>query len=320
MNSNTQQPRPSIRIGSPEARRRILEEETGPSSSPLTADQAPVPPLSVEAFALPEDSPLEGYAPKEDSSPPEDSGSIEGSSPPQDSVPVEGRSSSLVSYDDEDVEETVAPLPFSQLRVSEVPPSSLPERSSEVPLSPSTQSRETVLPSLAIKEESGVQPVPLLQRPLKYHLHPSVPILRSHPLSLNSSSLQFQLLGSPLTTTTVSRVNNLTVSPAQARETTPSTPNFPSNLSEKQRKRYELIFLDMVDYEEPSREFSPITQPPVPSKAPISEIDRVTGEVSKQFLERYFQEERNWELRKRLDREIKARRGASSTPAHHQPL
>ncbi|KAL0209886.1 hypothetical protein P9112_009970 [Eukaryota sp. TZLM1-RC] len=50
--SDTNQPRPSIRIGSLEAQHRILEEETGPSSSQLTADQAPVL-TSILATILP---------------------------------------------------------------------------------------------------------------------------------------------------------------------------------------------------------------------------------------------------------------------------
>ncbi|KAL0207164.1 hypothetical protein P9112_012875 [Eukaryota sp. TZLM1-RC] len=287
MSDNNQQPRPSIRIGSPEARRRIHEEETGPSSSPLTTDPASVPPSSVEASALPEATLPEGSIPKEDSSLPEDSVPMEGSSPPRESVPVEGDnppkdsvpsegiSPSLVFYDDEDVEDFVAPLPPSQLRASEVPSSPLPERSSEL-----------------------LPPVPTVRRNIQ---NPAVPAS-----------------GSPLTST-VSGVNNLSVSPHQASDPIPSLSNLPSYLSEEQRKRYEQIFSDLVEYEEPPKEFSPLPQHQVPPTAPSSEIDKIPGEVSKEYIERFLQEERNWEHRKRLDREIEARRGTSSTPAQLTP-
>ncbi|KAL0219751.1 hypothetical protein P9112_005404 [Eukaryota sp. TZLM1-RC] len=303
-----------------------------------------MPPSSVEASALPEATLPEGSTPKEDNSLPEDSVPMEGSSPPQDSVPVEGgnppkdsvpsegRSPSLVSYDDEDVEDSVAPLPPSQLRASEVPPSPLPERSFEVPSSPFTQSRKTVQPSLTAKEGLEDQPsspskkaieVPSSSLPSSsevppshsQQLHPPVPTVRR---TIQNAAVPTS--GSPLTTLTVSGVNNLSVSPPQARDSTPSIPNFPSHLSEEQRKRYELLFSDLVDYEEPPREFSHIAQPPVPPTEHVPEIDRETGEVSKKYLERYFHEDRIWKLKNRLDRELQARRGTSSTLAHHQPL
>ncbi|KAL0210886.1 hypothetical protein P9112_009184 [Eukaryota sp. TZLM1-RC] len=324
--------------------RRILEEETGSSSSPLTTDPASMPLFSVEASAFPEATFPEGSTPKEDSSLPEDSVPMEGSSPPQDSVPVEGdnppkesvssegRSPSLVSYDDEGAEDSVAPLPPSQLRVSELPPSPLHERSSEVPPSPSTQSRETVQPSLATKEgleeQPSSSPTKVIEVPSS-SLSSSSEVPSSHSQQLlppvptvrrTIQNLAVPTSGSPLTTSTVSGVNNLSVSPPQARDSTPITPNFPSHLSEEQRKRYELLFSDLVDYEEPPREFSHIAQPPVPSTEPVPEIDRETGEVSNKYLERYFQEERIWKLKNRLARELQARRGTSSTPAHHQPL
>ncbi|KAL0208778.1 hypothetical protein P9112_011365 [Eukaryota sp. TZLM1-RC] len=331
MNSNSQQPRPSIRIGSSPAQRRILEEETGPSSSPLTTDPASMLPSSVEASALPEATLPEGSIPKEDSSLPEDSVPMEGSSPPRDSVPVEGdnppkdsipsegRSPSLVSYDDEDVEDSVAPLPPSHLRASEVPPSPLPER-------------KTVQPSLATKEgledQPSASPTKAIEVPSS-SLSSSSEVPPSHsqqllpPVPTVRRTIQNPAVptsGSPLTSSTVSGVNNLSVSPPQARDSTPNTPNFPSHLSEEQRKRYELLFSDLVDYEKPPREFSHMAQPPAPSMEPVPEIDRETGEVSKKYLERYFQEERIWKLKNRLDRELQARRGTSSTPAHHQPL
>ncbi|KAL0226511.1 hypothetical protein P9112_013835 [Eukaryota sp. TZLM1-RC] len=342
MSDNNQQPRPSIRIGSSPAQRRILEEETGPSSSPLTTDPASVPPSSVEASALPEASLPEGSTPKEDNSLPEDSVPMEGSSPPQDSVPVEGdnppkdsvpsegRSPSLVSYDDEDVEDSVAPLPPSQLGASEVPPSPLPGRSSEVPPSPSTQSRETVQPSLTTKEGLEDQPsssskkaieVPSSSLPSSSEVPPShsqqlLPAVPTVRRTIQNSAVPTS--GSPLTST-VSGVNNLSVSPHQASDSIPSLSNLPSFLSEEQRKRYEQIFSDLVEYEKPPKEFSPLPQHQVPLTAPSSEIDKIPGEVSKEYIERFLQEERNWEHRKRLDREIEARRGTSSTPAQPTP-
>ncbi|KAL0220115.1 hypothetical protein P9112_005768 [Eukaryota sp. TZLM1-RC] len=303
--SNINEQRPSIRIGSSPAQRRIHEEETGLSSSPLTTDPATVPSSSVEASALPEATPPEGSTPREDSSFPEDSVPMEGSSPPRDSVPVEGdnpfkdsipsegRSPSLVSYDDEDAEDSVAPPPPSQLRASEVPPSPLSERGSEVPPSPSTQNRETVQPSLAAKEGLEDQPSSSLTKAIEVpssslpsssevppshsqQLLPPVPTVRR-----NIQNPAVPTSGSPLTST-VSGVNNLSVSPFQASDSIPSSSNLPSYLSEEQRKR-------------------------------------IPGEVSKEYVERFLQEERNWEHRKRLDRKIEARRGTSSTPAQPTP-
>ncbi|KAL0222753.1 hypothetical protein P9112_002143 [Eukaryota sp. TZLM1-RC] len=333
MSDNNQQPRPSIRIGSPEARRRILEEETGPSSSPpLTTDPASVLPSSVEASALPETTLPEGSTPRENSSLPEDSAPMEGSSSPQDSVPVEGdnppkdsvpsegRSPSLVSYDDEDAEDSVAPLPPSQLRVPEVPPSPLHERSSEVPPSPSIQNRETVQPSLKSKEGLEDQPSSSSTKAIEVpssSLSSSSEVPPSHSQQLlppvptvkrNIQNPAVPTSGSPLTST-VSGVNNLSVSPHQASDSIPSTSDLPSYLSEEQRKRYEQIFSDLVEYEEPPKEFSPLPQHQVPPTAPSSE----------EYIERFLQEERNWEHRKRLDREIEARRGTSSTPAQLTP-
>ncbi|KAL0218397.1 hypothetical protein P9112_004050 [Eukaryota sp. TZLM1-RC] len=317
MSDNNQQPRPSIRIGSSPAQRRILEEETGPSSSPLTTDPASMPPCSVEASALPEATLPEGSIPKEDSSLPKDSVPMEGSSPPQDSVPVEGdnpfkdsapsegRSPSLVSYDDEDVEDSVAPLPPSQLRASEVPSSPLSERSSEVPPSPSTQSRETVQLSLTAKEGLEDQPSSSSKKAIEVpssSLSSSSEVPPSHPQQLlppvptvrrNIQNPAVPTSGSPLTST-VSGVNNLSVSPHQASDSIPSTSDLPSYLSEEQRKRYEQIFSDLVEYEEPPKEFSPLPQHQVPSTAPPSEVDRIPGEVSKEYVERFLQEERNW--------------------------
>ncbi|KAL0214504.1 hypothetical protein P9112_006688 [Eukaryota sp. TZLM1-RC] len=342
MNSNSQQPRPSIRIGSSPAQRRIHEEETGPSSSPLITDPASVPPSLVEASALPEDTLPEGSTPKEDSSlpedsvpmegssPPRDSVSVEGDNPPKDSIPSEGRSPSLVSYDDEDAEDSEAPPSSSSLRVSEVPPSPLPKRSSEIPPLPSTQSRETVQPYLTTKKGLEDQPssfpteaieVPSSSLSTNSEVPPShsqqfrppVPTVRR-----TIQNLAVPTSGFSLTTSTVSGVNNLTVSPPQARDSTPSTSNFPSHLSEEQRKRCEQLFSDLVDYEEPPNEPSHVAQPQVPSTALVPEIDRETGEVSKQYLERYFHKERNWEVKKRLDREIEAR-GTFSTPAQLTP-
>ncbi|KAL0208909.1 hypothetical protein P9112_011496 [Eukaryota sp. TZLM1-RC] len=348
MSDNNQQPKPSIRIGSSPAQRRILEEETGPSSSLLTTDPASVPPSSVEASALPEATLPEGSTPREDSSLPEDSVPMEGSSSPLDSVPAEGdnpskdsipskgRSPSLVSYDDEDVEDSVAPLPPSQLGASEVPPSPLPGRSSEVPSSPSTQSRETVQPSLTAKEGLEDQPSSPSMKAIEV---PSSSLSSSSSSSSSSEvppSHSQQLLppvptvrrtiqnpavptsGSPLTST-VSGVNNLSVSPHQASDSIPSLSNLPSHLSEEQRKRYELLFPDLVDYEEPPREFSHTAQPPVPPTEHVPEIDRKTGEVSKKYLERYFHEDRIWKLKNRLERELQAGRGTSSTLAEHTP-
>ncbi|KAL0213870.1 hypothetical protein P9112_006054 [Eukaryota sp. TZLM1-RC] len=309
--------RPSIRIGSSPAQRRILEEETGPSSSPLTTDSASVPPSSVEASALPEATLPEGSTPKEDSSLPEDSVPMEGSSsprdsvpvegdnPPKDSIPSEGRSPSLVSYDDEDVEDSVAPLPPSHLRASEVPPSPLPERSSEVPPSPSTQNRETVQPSLASKEGLEDQPSSSSTKAIEVpssSLSSSSEVPPSHSQQLlppvptvrrNIQNPAVPASGSPLTST-VSGVNNLSVSPHQASDSIPSffEPSFVSFRRAKEK---------------------------VPPTAPSSEIDKIPGEVSKEYIERFLQEERNWEHRKRLDREIEARRGTSSTPAQLTP-
>ncbi|KAL0223972.1 hypothetical protein P9112_003362 [Eukaryota sp. TZLM1-RC] len=336
--SNINEQRPSIRIGSSPAQRRIHEEETGPSSSPITTDPAPVSPSSVEASALPEATLPEGATPKEDVSLPEDSASMEGSSSPRDSVPVEGdnpskdsipsggRSPSLVSYDYEDAQDSEAPPSSSSLRVSEVPSSPHPQRSSEVPPSPSAQRRETVQPSQNITEGSGVQtpssrqdtevptssPRPVSEVPSSHQL-PSVPTVRR-----NSQNPAVPTSGSPLTST-VSGVNNLSVSPLQASDSIPSTSNLPSYLSEEQRKRYEQIFSDLVEYEEPPTEFFPLPQQQVPPTAPPSEIDRISGEVSNKYLERFLQEERNWEHRKTLDREIEARRGTTSTPAQPTP-
>ncbi|KAL0224220.1 hypothetical protein P9112_003610 [Eukaryota sp. TZLM1-RC] len=333
MSDNNQQPRPSIRSGSPEARRRILEDETGPSSSPLTTDPASVLPSSVEASALPEATLPEGSTPREDSSLPEDSVPMEGSSSPRDSVPVEGdntskdsfpsegRSPSLVSYDDEDVEDSVAPLPPSHLRASEVPPSPLQESSSEVPPSPSIQNKETVQPSLMSKEGLEDQPSSSSTKAIEVpssSLSSSSEVPPSHPQQLlppvptvrrNIQNPAVPTSGSPLTST-VSGVNNLSVSPHQASDSIPSTSDLPS---------YEQIFSDLVEYEEPPKEFSPLPQHQVPSTAPASEIDRIPGEVSKEYVERVLQEERNWEHRKRLDKEIEARKGTSSTQAQPTP-
>ncbi|KAL0226820.1 hypothetical protein P9112_014144 [Eukaryota sp. TZLM1-RC] len=330
MSDNIQQPRPSIRIGSSPAQRRILEEETGPSSSSLTTDPASVPPSSVEASALSEATLPEGSTPKENSSPPLDSVSVEGDNPPKDSIPSEGRSPSLVSYDDEDAEDSVAPLPPSQLRVSEVPSSPLPERSSEVPSSPSTQNRETVQPSLASKEGLEDQPSSSSTKAIEVpssSLSSSSEVAPSHPQQLlppvptvrrNIQNPAVPTSGSPLTST-VSVVNNLSVSPHQASDSIPGPSNLPSYFSEEKRKRYEQIFSDLVEYEEPPKEFSPLPQHQVPSMAPPSEFDRIPGEVSKEYVERFLQEERNWEHKKRLDREIEARRGTSSIHAQPTP-
>ncbi|KAL0219204.1 hypothetical protein P9112_004857 [Eukaryota sp. TZLM1-RC] len=263
----------------------------------------------------------------EGSSFPRDSVPAEGDNPSKDSIPSEGRSPSLVSYDDEDVEDSVAPLPPSQLGASEVPPSPLPGRCSEVPSSPSTQSRESVQPSLTAKEVLEDQPsssskkaieVPSSSLPSSSEVPPShsqqlLPAVPTVRRTIQNPAVPTS--GSPLTTSTVRGVNNLSVSPPQARDSTPSTPNFPSHLSQEQRKRYELLFSDLVDYEEPPREFSHTAQPPVPPTEHVFEIDRETGEVSKKYLERYFHEDRIWKLKNRLERELQARRGTSSTPA-----
>ncbi|KAL0216799.1 hypothetical protein P9112_008983 [Eukaryota sp. TZLM1-RC] len=158
--SDTNQLRPSIRIGSSQAQRRIPEEETGPSSSPLTADQAPMSTSSVEATALSEDFSLpEGSALPENNSLPLDSAPIEGrDNPPKDSAPLEGRSPSLVYYEDEDVDDSVAPSSSSQPMESEIAPSPLPERSSEVQPSHSAKGRETVQPPQVTNKGTGVQP------------------------------------------------------------------------------------------------------------------------------------------------------------------
>ncbi|KAL0224293.1 hypothetical protein P9112_003683 [Eukaryota sp. TZLM1-RC] len=242
---------------------------------------------------------------------PLDSVPAEGDNPSKDSIPSEGKSSSLVSYDDEDDEDSVAPLPPSHLRASEVPPSPLQERSSEVPPSLSIQNRETVQPSLASKEGLEDQPssssnkaieVPSsslsssseVQPSHSQQLLPPVPTVRrtfQNPADPTS--------GSPLTST-VSGVNNLSVSPHQASDSIPSLSNLPSLLSEEQRKRYEQIFSDLVEYEEPPMEFSPLPQHQVPPTAPSSEIDKIPGE-------------------KKIDREIEARRETSSTPAQLTP-
>ncbi|KAL0206697.1 hypothetical protein P9112_002004 [Eukaryota sp. TZLM1-RC] len=314
--SNINEQRPSIRIGSSPAQRRIFEEQTGPSSSSLTTDPASVPPSSVEASALPEATLSEGSTPREDSSlpedsvpmerssPPRDSVPVEGDNPPKDSIPSEGRSPSLVSYDDEEVEDSVAPLPPSQLRASEVPPS------------PSTQNRETVQPSLATKEGLEDQPS---SSPTKAIEVPSSSLPSSSEVPPSHSQQLLPPVPTDILTSTVSGVNNLSVSPFQASDSIPSTSNLPSYLSEEQRKRYEQIFSDLVEYEEPPKEFSPLPQQQVPPTAPPSEIDRISGEVSNKYLELFLQEKRNWEHRKRLDREIEARRGTSSTPAQPTP-
>ncbi|KAL0227355.1 hypothetical protein P9112_014679 [Eukaryota sp. TZLM1-RC] len=262
----------------------------------------------------------------EGSSPPQEIVFVEGDIPPKDSVPSEGRSPSLVSYDDEDVEDSEAPHP-SSFRESEVPPSPRPLRSSEVPPSSSTQSIESVQPLHATKVGTGVQP-PSSQKdsevptsspysesevPLSHQL-PSAPTVRS-----SSQNPVVPASGFPLTSTAVSGVNNLSVFPPQARDSAPSASNLPSYFSEEQRKRYEQIFSDLVDYEGPFKEFSFLSQPHVPPTAPSSEIDKVTGEVSKEYLERHFREGRNWRHRERLDRMIQARRGTSSTPAQSTP-
>ncbi|KAL0216190.1 hypothetical protein P9112_008374 [Eukaryota sp. TZLM1-RC] len=317
--SDTNSPRPSIRIGSSTAQRRILEEETGPSSSPLTTDPAPVPPSSVKASALPEATFPEGSTPKEDSSFPEDSAPMEESSTPQDSIPVErdnppedsvpseGRSPSLVSYDNEDAEDSVAPLPPSQLRASERVCSTFSRCKGRIGRPPSSHPTEVIeVPSLSLSSNSEVPPS-------HSHQPPSVPTARR--VSQNPA---VPTSGYPLTST-VSGVNNLSVSPLQTSNSIPSTSNLPSYLSEEQRKRYEQIFSDLVEYEEPSKEFSPLPQQQVPPTAPPSEIDRISGDVSNKYLERFLQEKRNWEHRKRLDKEIEARRGSSSTPAQPTP-
>ncbi|KAL0206928.1 hypothetical protein P9112_012639 [Eukaryota sp. TZLM1-RC] len=260
--SDTNQPRPSIRIGSSTAQRRIHEEETDPSSSPLTTDPAPVPPSSVEASALSEATLPEGSIPKEDSSLPEDS------------IPSEGRSSSLVSYDDEDAEDSEAPPSSSSLRVSEVSSSPLPQRSSEVPTS--SPRPESEVPS-------SNQP-PSVSTVKRVSQNPAVPAS-----------------GSPLTSTTVSGVDNLTVSPPHAIDPAHSTLNFPSYLSEEQRKRYEQIFSDLIDYVEPATEFS-TTQ----SSAPPQESR--TGDDFQ-----HCREQRMGELRRRLDWAIQAPSRFSST-------
>ncbi|KAL0225773.1 hypothetical protein P9112_013097 [Eukaryota sp. TZLM1-RC] len=260
------------------------------------------------------------------SSLPRDSVPVEGDNPFKDSIPSEGRSPSLVSYDYEDAEDSEAPPSASSLRVSEVPSSPHPQRNSEAPPSPSVQRRETVQPSQNTAEGSGVQTPPSRQdtevptsspRPMSEdppsHQPPSVLTVRRV-----SQCPAVPTSGSPLTST-VSEVNNLFVSPLQASNSIPSTSNLPSYLSEEQRKRYEQIFSDLVEYEEPSKEFSPLPQQQVPSTAPPSEIDRISGEVSNKYLERFLQEERNWEHRKRLDREIEARKKTSFTPAQPTP-
>ncbi|KAL0216145.1 hypothetical protein P9112_008329 [Eukaryota sp. TZLM1-RC] len=215
--------------------------------------------------------------------------------------------------------------------IIQIPPSPLPGRSSEVPPSPSTQSRETVQPSLTAKEGSEDQPsssskkaieVPSSSLPFSSEVPPShsqqlLPAVPTVRRTIQNPAVPTS--GSPLTTSTVRGVNNLSVSPPQARDSTPSTPNFPSHLSEEQRKRYELLFSDLVDYEEPPREFSHTAQPPVPPTEHVPEIDRETGEVSKKYLERYFHEDRIWKLKNRLERELQARRGTSSTLAKHTP-
>ncbi|KAL0206285.1 hypothetical protein P9112_001592 [Eukaryota sp. TZLM1-RC] len=309
--SDTNHPRPSIRIGSSTAQCRIHEEETGPSSSPLTTDPAPMPPPSVEVFALPEATLPEGSTPKEDSSLPEDSVPMEGSSPPRDSVPVEednppkdsipleGRSPSLVSYDDKDAEDSEAPPSSSSLRVSEVPSSPLPQRSSEVPPSPSIQRRKMVQPSQNTTEGSGVQTPP-------YQQDTEVPTSSPRPESEGSFSHQISFGSnckerSPLTSTTVSGVDNLTVSPPHANDPAHSTPNLPSYLSEEQRKRYEQIYSDLVDYEEPATESS-TTQSSAPPQESRTGVDF-----------QHYREQRMGELKRRLDWAIQAPRKFSST-------
>ncbi|KAL0207722.1 hypothetical protein P9112_012350 [Eukaryota sp. TZLM1-RC] len=234
--SDTNQPRPSIRIESSTAQRRIPEKETGPSSSHLAANQAPVLPPSVEAPALPENSPPEG-----DISP-KDSASSRGDNPPKDSVPSEVRSPSLVSHDDEDVEDSEATHP-SSFRESEVPPSPHNFRSFEVPPSSSIQSIESVQPLHAIKEGTGVQPSssqkdsevptssPYSESEVSpSHQLPSVPTVRS-----SSQNPVVPVSGSILTSTAVRGVNNL-LSPPQANDSTVSASNLPAYLSEEQRK------------------------------------------------------------------------------------
>ncbi|KAL0216733.1 hypothetical protein P9112_008917 [Eukaryota sp. TZLM1-RC] len=336
--SQSNEQRLSIPIGSSEAQHRIPEKETGPSSSQLTADQATVPPSSIDASALPEDPFPEGSTPKEDSSPPEDSVPMEGSSPPQETVIVEGDippKDSTPSRGDNPPKDSVLRkeevLPWSPTTTkteSEVPRSPHPLRSSEVPTSSSSQSIESVQPLYTTKEGTGVQP-PTSQKDSEVptsspkpesevppsHQLPPVPTVRK-----SSQNPVVPVSGSSLTSTALSGVNNLSVSPPQARDSTPSTSNLHSYLCEEQRKRYEQIFSDLVDYEEPSKEFSSLSQPQVPPTAPSSEINKVTAEVSKEYLERYLREERNCTHKKSLDRMIQARRGTSSTPAQSTPI
>ncbi|KAL0216186.1 hypothetical protein P9112_008370 [Eukaryota sp. TZLM1-RC] len=307
--SDTNSPRPSIRIGSSTAQRRILEEETGPSSSPLTTDPAPVPPSSVKASALPEATFPEGSTPKEDSSFPEDSAPMEESSTPQDSIPVErdnppedsvpseGRSPSLVSYDNEDAEDSVAPLPPSQLRASERVCSTFSRCKGRIGRPPSSHPTEVIeVPSLSLSSNSEVPPS-------HSHQPPSVPTARR--VSQNPA---VPTSGYPLTST-VSGVNNLSVSLSKL------------VIPFLALRTFLRIFLKSKgkEYEEPSKEFSPLPQQQVPPTAPPSEIDRISGDVSNKYLERFLQEKRNWEHRKRLDKEIEARRGSSSTPAQPTP-
>ncbi|KAL0227002.1 hypothetical protein P9112_014326 [Eukaryota sp. TZLM1-RC] len=152
---------------------QIPEEETGPSSSQLNADQVSLSfsvkvftlseatPFSSEVPALPKDPFFEDITPTKRSPPHEDSIPLEGENSPQDSIPLKGRSSSLVPYD-EDVEDSGAPFSTSLQRESEGPPSPTPQRSSKVPPSPSSQSRKIVQISPATKEKTGVLAPPSL--------------------------------------------------------------------------------------------------------------------------------------------------------------
>ncbi|KAL0216202.1 hypothetical protein P9112_008386 [Eukaryota sp. TZLM1-RC] len=179
--------------------------------------------------------------------------------------------------------------------------------SSEVTLSTPTQCRESVSPLPATKKRSGVQPSSSPQT--NTEIPPSsfsseVPPSHSQQTPLVSTvrktiqNFAVPVSGSPLTSSTVSEVNNLTFSSSHARDTIPSTPNLPS---------YEQLFSDLVDYEEPPMEFSSTPQPSVFTTELRLAVDRFFDEVLK------LKEE--LKTQKKTGEKIQARKGHSSSPA-----
>ncbi|KAL0226548.1 hypothetical protein P9112_013872 [Eukaryota sp. TZLM1-RC] len=232
--------RPSIRSGSASAQRRIPEEESSPSSSPLAAESAFLPTSSVEASPFSQDSSSpEGSAPTEDSSFPVDFAPMERSIPPQETVSVVGdsppkdfalfgRNNSVVGRK----------LRFYLLHsFNEV-------LKYHLHLLPKAERRFNILILLRKELEFNLPP---LKRVLKFHLHLLIHLI-SYPECEAPSSQQptvrrtrqnsaVPASGSSLTLTTISQVNNPTDSPPNAYDLVLSIPHLPSYFSEEQRKR-----------------------------------------------------------------------------------